>query len=183
MTTIQGLKSFLTAPESECKFSELNTAIQSPNIRLKITFWGKRVITVQGEEGSVSLHALATRVVSIIRARLSKNDWPSDETPDKVDAKSVVDHLYKYYSETDTLIARTKNYFTWILAEIRDLGATAVRAHSDIEFLHDWDFNIGYAIPRCSLLWGYYPVSVPEWIPRMSPDEVPPWASNNGKPR
>jgi hypothetical protein len=169
MTTIQSLKAFLTAPASKCEFSQLNTLINDKNIHCKITFWGERVITVQGEEGSVSLNALAEKVVSIIRARcLSSKDWPSNTTPDKVQAKSVVDHLYKCYSETDTLITRTKNYFTWILAKIRDLRCAAVRAHADIEYLQGWGFEVGYEIPHWSWLWGHDPV--PEWAVKRYPE-------------
>jgi hypothetical protein len=160
--TIQALKAFLTAPASECKFSQLNAVFSDPKIRPDITFWGERVITVQEEEGSVSLNALADRVVSIIRARcLSSKNWPSNTTPDKEAAKSVVDYLWKYYSQTDTLIAHTKNYFTWFLAKIRNFGTTATLAHADVEYLHDWNFEVGYEIPRCSLLWGHYPI--PAW--------------------
>jgi hypothetical protein len=139
----------------------LNASIHDKNIRLGITFWGERVITVQGEEGSVSLHAVADKVVSIICVRcLSQKDWLSDETPDKVQAKLVVDHLDQYYSQTDTLIAREKNYFTWILAKIRDFGSTAVRAHADIEYLQGWSFKVGYKIRRCSI---WVQGNVPAW--------------------
>jgi len=162
MATIQSLKAFLTAQVSTCEFSQLNALINDENIRCKITFLGKRVITVQGEEGSVSLSALAEKVVSIIRARCPSK-WPSNDTPDKVAAKSVVDRLYKYYCDTDTLISHT-NFFTWILAEIRDLASATVRAHWDIEYLHDWNFKVGYEIPHCSLLWGHPPV--PQWVKR-----------------
>src|SRR3569832_65773 len=105
MAAIRSLKTFLTAPVSECNFSQLNTVFQDPNIRLEITFWGERVITVQGEKGSISLNGLADRVISVIRVRcLSPKVWPSDKTPDKVEAKSAVDHLWECYSQTDMLI-------------------------------------------------------------------------------
>ena len=158
MATMQGLKTFLTAPESECKFSELNTAIQSPNIHCKITFWGKRVITVQGEEGSVSLYELSDKVVSIIRSRcLSPTAWPSNETPDKEQARLVVDRLSGYYSQTETLIAGV-NFLTWILAKIRghEGGVT-------IAYLNCWEFPVGCKIPYPSF-WGYD--DVPDWVPR-----------------
>jgi|GEM_PF-1197555 len=153
MTTIQSLKTFLTAPVSECKFSQLNTLIHGQNIRLDITFWGERVITVQGEEDSVSLNALAEKVVSIIRIRCP-SVWPSNTTPDKLEAQSVVDHLYKCYRDTDTLIA-SKNYFTWILAKIRDLRTSRIETRADIEYLHEWPFEVGYKIPRWSWFWGH----------------------------
>ena len=153
MTTIQALKTFLTAPESECDFSQLNTVLNDPKICPDITFWGERVITVKEEERSVSLNILAEKVVSIIRARCPSK-WPSNDTPDKVAAQSVVDHLYKYYGDTDTLIART-NYFTWILAKIRDLRPSRIGTREDIEYLHDWPFKVGYKIPNWSWFWGH----------------------------
>src|SRR5476651_2730368 len=130
MTTIQSTKAFLTAPVSECNFSHLNTMINDKNIRLGITFWGERVITVQGEEGSVSLTTLADKVLLVIRARCPSK-WPSDQAPDKVAATLVVEHLGEYYFQTDTLIAKTKNYFTWILAKIRDNWFSAPGIRSD----------------------------------------------------
>jgi hypothetical protein len=168
MTTIQALKTFLTAPESECKFSHLNAVFSDPKIRPDITFWGDRVITIQGEEGSVSLNKLADKAISIIGARcVSPKDWPSDTTPDKVEAKSIVDHLWKHYSQTNALIAHV-NLFTWILAIIRGLGCTAARAYSDTIYLHCWDFKVGYKIQRAPF-WGY--------------DDIPAWAYDEEKPR
>lgn len=162
MTAIQTLKTFLTAPVSECKFSQLKTALRAPNIRPDITFWGQRVITVEGEEGSVSLHALADKVVLIIRARcLSPTDWPSNMTPDKIEAKIVVNHLDHYYSQTDTLIARANNYFTRFLAKIREFVTAATRVHADIEYLRHCGFKIGYKIPHWDWFWGHDPV--PDW--------------------
>jgi hypothetical protein len=164
VTTIQALKTFLTAPESKCNFSQLNTLISDKNIHLGITFWGERVITVQGEEGSVSLYALANKVLLVIEARcLSPAKWPSDEVPDKVAATLVVIHLDEYLSQTDTFIARTKNYFTWILAKIRDNWLSAPSVRSDIGYLHCWGFKVGYKIQRCPF-WGYD--DVPDWVPR-----------------
>jgi hypothetical protein len=166
MTTIQSLKAFLTAPVSECNFSQLNTLIHAKNIHLGITFWGERVIAVQEEEGSVSLHALAYKVVSVIEVRCpSSKDWSSDKTPDKVDATSVVDHLYKCYSETDTLIANV-NLFTWILSKIRDHGFYAAIARSDIEYLYSWSFKVGYKIQRAPF-WGY--------------DDIPAWSRDQSR--
>ena len=164
MTTIQALKTFLTARESECKFSQLNTLINDKKIHLGITFWGERVITVHGEEGSVSLHALADKVLSVIEVRCpSLEKWPSDETPDKVAATLVIVHLDEYFSQTDTFIVRTKNYFTWILAKIRDNWFSAPGVRSDIEYLHCWSFKVGYKIQRAPF-WGYD--DVPDWVSR-----------------
>ena len=164
MTTIQALKSFLTAPVSECRFSQLNTLSHDKNIHLGITFWGERVIAAQGE--SVSLHALAYKVVSVIEVRCpSSKDWPSDKSPDKVYATSVVDHLYECYSETDTLIANV-NLFTWILSKIRDHWFYAAIARSDIEYLHSWSFKVGYKIQRAPF-WGY--------------DDIPAWARDQSR--
>jgi hypothetical protein len=149
-------------PVSECDFSQLHTMINDKNIHLGITFWGERVIAVQGEEGSVSLTTLADKVLLVIRARCPSK-WLSDQAPDKVAATLVVKHLGEYYFQTDTLIAKTKNYFTWILAKIRNFGITAMRAHADIGYLNCWSFKVGYEIQHCPF-WGYD--DVPDWISR-----------------
>jgi hypothetical protein len=171
MATIQALKNFLTAPQSEFKFSELDKLLQDKEkLRVGITFWGERVFSFEGEKGSVSLHAVASRVVSIIRARcLPPNAWPYNHAPDHVAARSVVDRLHNSYRQFDKMIARV-NYFTWILSKIRDLRLIRLEIRSDIEFLHDCGFSVGYKIPHWSWFWGHdYLVKWPVDPPLLEP--------------
>ena len=150
--TVQSFNAFLKTPVPNCNFSKLNALFYSPDISSDITIFGERVITVKGEKGSVSLNALADKVVSVICAScLSSNDWPSNDTYDKVQATFVVDHLAQYYSQTDTLIAHA-NLFTRILAKIRDCSFTALRAYADVHYLNTWGFKVGYYIT--SWPWG-----------------------------
>ncbi|HVX00501.1 MAG TPA: hypothetical protein VHA52_08720 [Candidatus Babeliaceae bacterium] len=152
--TIQALKGLLNNPEFS--FLPLRNFLASEKVYAGLTFWGERVVKIEGEEGSISLNVLADKVVSAICNRcLPANPNTFD---DNAHAARVVSCLASFYQSTDKLIAHANtNCFTRILAGLRDAWAQGARA--DIRYLHMYPgFKKGYAITR----WPWYR-GPPEW--------------------
>ncbi len=81
-----------------------------------VSFFGERVITVNGYEGSFSLDELASRVALASEKCLESNDLTTEERV------AGIDILYKirnFYQVTDTKISET-NCFTKLLNWIRE---------------------------------------------------------------
>jgi hypothetical protein len=152
--TIQALKDLINNPEFSDQFTTLRNLLAPREVYAAVTFWGERVIKVEGEEGSVSLNVLSDKVVSAIYNRC----LPSNPRPfnDNGSAGIVVFYLAGFYRATDKIHL---NLFTRILATLRDCSFWAMRAHADIEYLHMYPgFKKGYVIPR----WPWYR-GPPDW--------------------
>ena len=86
------------------------------NAQSNITFWGKRIVTVAGYEGSISLDELARKV---LRAGGQRSDSDDLTTQERVAGIEIMNKLRNFYQVSDTKIAQ-KNCFTRLLQKIRE---------------------------------------------------------------
>lgn len=86
------------------------------NAQSNVTFWGKRVVTVAGYEGSISLDELARKVLGAGEQRSDSDDLTTQE---RVAGIEIMNKLRNFYKVSDTKIAQ-RNCFTRLLNAIRE---------------------------------------------------------------
>lgn len=84
--------------------------------RASVTFWGSRVVTVDGFSGSVYLNDIARK---LLRARGSFNEQTAPEIEAAHDV--ILGKLLTFYQLTDTDISNS-NWFTRLLVWIREFS-------------------------------------------------------------
>jgi hypothetical protein len=103
---------------NSCNFSNelptLNNLLS--NAQGSVSFWGKRVITVAGYEGSVALDELARKV---LRAGGQRCDADDLTTGERVAGIETMGKLRSFYQVTDTKISNA-NWFTKLLNKVRE---------------------------------------------------------------
>ena len=111
-------------PSLEAHFRTLDFSTQLEEVRnllnreprTKITFWGTRVIQIDGFSGSVSLADLCSKILKISRQRSEADDLTSVE---RIAGVEIVNKLITFYERTDSQ-RKTCNVFTRFLIWIRE---------------------------------------------------------------
>jgi len=83
-----------------------------------VSFWGKRIITVDGYKGSFPLHALARKVLHAGYERCESDDLTIQE---RIAGIQVMHRLRNFYQVTDHQI-RQANWLTRLLNVIREFS-------------------------------------------------------------
>lgn len=96
------------------KLSELNNLLI--NAQGDVSFWGARVITVSGYEGSLSLDKIARKVLQAGGKRSDSDDLTTEE---RIAGIEITEKLRNYYKITDNKITKA-NWFTRLINLIRE---------------------------------------------------------------
>lgn len=84
----------------------------------KVSFWGTRVITVKGYEGSIALDALARKVFVAGKKRSVEGGLTEQE---RAAEPKIMNKLNRLYRDTDTQISKS-HWFTRLLSWARECG-------------------------------------------------------------
>lgn len=99
--------------------NELNSLNQLlGNAQVRVTFWGKRVVTAQGYRGSFSIDKIANKVLLAAELRRSNDDFT---TAYRVAGLDVMYKLRDFYEVSDTNL-RTRNWFTKLITKVREFS-------------------------------------------------------------
>lgn len=101
--------------------------------KVKTTFWGKRVIIVEGFEGSLSINEIARDVLA------SPNEGQVENEMGKIDARHkqpAMRKLKKLYKDSDTNI-QSKNRFTRIISRLREFSFNPYQERFFIDEVQD----------------------------------------------
>jgi hypothetical protein len=111
----------------ETKLNSLNFATQLNEVRdllhtaqAKMTFWGCRVVTVNGFSGSVAVADIASKV---LRASYKRCDDDDLTLPERIAGIEIVKKINGFYFDTDTHIQHA-NSFTKCFSGIREFSLT-----------------------------------------------------------
>lgn len=106
-----------------------------------VTFWGTRIVTVSGYEGSIPLDDLVRRVSAASRDRCEADDWTTVERVAGIEITDKIDH---FYSATDTLLSQS-NVLTQLFNRINEFTFDLYPPRSDpLMKLH----FLGYSEPK-----------------------------------
>ncbi|WP_068466674.1 hypothetical protein [Candidatus Protochlamydia phocaeensis] len=103
---------------NSCNFASELPAINNllTSAQGSVSFWGKRVITVAGYEGSFSLDELARKVLQAGGQRSDSDDLTTQERVAGIEIRNKLENLYKV---TDTKISQ-RNWFTRLCNWVRE---------------------------------------------------------------
>lgn len=149
-------------PALETHFNSLNFCTQLVEIKnliesahAKITFWGGRVIEVNGFTGSVSLDSIAEKILKAGHQRCQADNLT---TPERIAGIDIVKKLNTFYQGTDNQV-KNANLITKIINWIREFrfvpyyttrfnfdenAKNYFRAYSEIKFLQEFGGAIGF---------------------------------------
>lgn len=160
-------------PSLETYLNSLSFSIHLESIKnlidiasTKTTFWGSRVVKVNGFTGSVYLDDIANKIVRAGNQRSDADDLTPEE---RIAGVEVVRKLENFYRVTDIQI-QNSNFFTKFLNWIREFSfmpyptrffieETAennFRAYSEAKFLQQFGGAFGemHSHPACDGLFG-----------------------------
>lgn len=128
----------------ECHLNSLNFSTQLKDVEnlinascTKTTFWGSRIIKINGFTGSVYLDDIARKILKAGRERSDADDLTITE---RMSGMEIVKKLQKFYCDTDIKI-QNSNLFTKFLNWIREFSCIPYTTRFYLEETADSNFR------------------------------------------
>lgn len=140
------INSYIYSLDVAKEFPTINTLLR--NAEGNVSFWGKRVITVAGYEGSFSLDEF---VIIILHAARQRSESDVLTAQEKVAGREIAHKLRNFYQVTDTKISQA-NWFTRLLNFIREYRLLSYypRVYVETHYLTCAGHIYDYFEERCS---------------------------------
>ncbi|MBA3284780.1 MAG: hypothetical protein H0U27_06945 [Nitrosopumilus sp.] len=97
---------------------EFNKILEKPNVKIDVTFWGTRTVTIEGFEGSIPLEEISQKIILATKA-----DSKSNQLTNKVrlSGLNLTEKVCSFYSESDEIArGRNFNFLTKCLMYVRE---------------------------------------------------------------
>lgn len=147
------LEKHLNSINFSTELNRANQLINSSNTCVKTTFWGSRVVEIDGYAGSVYLEDIASKIRAASKERCEADNLILEE---RIAGIEMVHKLIDFYRISDNQI-KNSNFFTRLINWIREfsfvpyttrfyfeqMAEAEFRAYSDAKFLQQFGGTFG----------------------------------------